>query len=206
MSRAARLYLLALVVGVLPISAVAIAGCGGGGTTTVTEVQTVTDETTTAEEDATGEEETTTVEESTSGGEETSGGVETTGGDETNGGEEPVTLDLESFQSPSGNIGCILFEGNARCDIDKHGWTPPPRPASCTEQVDYGQGLTVEREGEAGVVCAGDTALNAKDPVLPYTSATEIEGTLCVSQVNGITCTNAEGHGFFISVQGYKLF
>lgn len=190
MSRAARLYLLALVVGLLPVAAIAVAGCGGGGTTTVTEVETVTGGTTAAEE-TTGDEEGTT-----SGGE----GV----GDEEN--AKPVTLDLEAFQSPSGNIGCILFEGEARCDIDKHGWTPPPRPASCPEQVDYGQGLTVPREGEAGVVCAGDTAMNAKDPILPYTAAAEVEGTICVSRVDGLTCTNAEGHGFFISVQGYKLF
>jgi hypothetical protein len=202
-SRAARLYLLALIVGVLPISAVAVAGCGGGGTKTVTEVKTITDGTT-VEEDTTGGEETSG--EETAGGEETTGGEETSGGDEGQEGEKPVKLDLEAFQSPSGNIGCILYEGNARCDIDKHGWTVPPRPASCPEQVDYGQGLTVEREGKAGVVCAGDTAMNAKDPILPYTATTEVAGTVCDSEVDGITCTNAEGHGFFISVQGYKFF
>ena len=66
------------------------------------------------------------------------------GGDETNGGGGD-SLHLQAFQSPSGNIGCIMFEGGARCDIDKHSWTPPPRPASCSDQVDYGQGLAVSR-------------------------------------------------------------
>jgi hypothetical protein len=192
-SRAARLYLLALIVGILPISAVAVAGCGGGGgTKTVTEVKTVTDGTTAEAEDTTGGEE-----------ETTTGGEEATTVEEGGGGE---ARHLTSFQSPSGNIGCILYEGNARCDIDKHGWTVPPRPASCPEQVDYGQGLTVEREGKAGVVCAGDTAMNAKDPVLGYGEAAEVAGTTCASREDGITCTNAEGHGFFISVQGYKFF
>jgi hypothetical protein len=164
----------------------------------VTEVETVSGGTT-ATEETTGGEEATTTAEATTGSE-----GEGTKGDEE--GAKPVTLDLEAFQSPSGNIGCVLFEGEARCDIDKHGWTPPPRPASCPEEVDYGQGLTVPREGEAGVVCAGDTAMNAKDPILPYTAAAEVDGTICVSRVDGLTCTNAEGHGFFISVGGYKLF
>lgn len=186
MSPAARLYLLALIVGILPIAAVAIVGCGGGATTTVTEVKTVTDESVTDESvtDETGEK---------ADDEEVEIGTES-------------TLELDAFQSPSGNIGCILIEGNARCDIDKHGWTPPPRPASCSDQVDYGQGLTVEREGEAGVVCAGDTAMNQKAPVLGYGEAAEGDGTVCASRKDGITCTNADGHGFFISVQGYKFF
>jgi hypothetical protein len=196
MSRTARLCLLALIVGLLPVLAIAIAGCGGGGgSTTVIETVTETTETVGTE---TGGGETTT-------GEEAPTSPEEKGGDETNGGDGG-TLHLQSFQSPSGNIGCIMFEGGARCDIDKHSWTPPPRPASCSDQVDYGQGLAVSSDGGGTVVCAGDTAMNGKDPILAYGATSEVGGTSCVSQESGITCTNPGGGGFFISVQSFKLF
>ena len=44
-----------------------------------------------------------------------------------------------SFQSPSGNIGCMIISGTARCDIVHRTWVPPPRPASCPQIVDFGQ-------------------------------------------------------------------
>ena len=53
-----------------------------------------------------------------------------------------------------------MFEGGARCDIRKRDWSPPPHPASCSEEVDFGQGLAVSHDGKASFVCAGDTTLD----------------------------------------------
>ena len=39
--------------------------------------------------------------------------------------------DFTQFSSPTGNIGCALFENTARCDINQHTWKLPPRPADC---------------------------------------------------------------------------
>jgi hypothetical protein len=189
MSRTARLYLLATIVGVLPAQAIAVAGCGGGGgSTTVIETVTETSPATTEDETTPPEDETTTTP------------------TEAESGDNEASVHLQSFQSPSGNIGCIMFEGGARCDIDKHSWTTPPRPASCPEEVDYGQGLAVSSSGGGTVVCAGDTAMDPSDPVLAYGSSSAVGGTSCLSAESGITCTNPSGGGFFISVQSYKLF
>lgn len=200
----------------LLVLAALIAGCGGGGTTTVIE-KTVTVE---SGGEGSGGGETTGGDDS---GGETKGddgpGDQTNGGEETNGGqgaddgqaEEKIeaptaVVHLQSFRSPSGNIGCVMFEGGARCDIRKREWSPPSRPASCPEQVDFGQGLSVEHTGEASVVCAGDTALDPSAAPLEYGEASELGGTQCISRSEGITCANHSGHGFFISVQSYKLF
>jgi hypothetical protein len=101
-------------------------------------------------------------------------------------GQQPARIvHLKTFRSPSGDIGCALHESGARCDIRKRDWSPPPRPANCPEQVDYGQGIEVSHRGQSGFVCAGDTALDPK---------------------NGVTCVNQAGHGFFLSVQSYQVF
>jgi hypothetical protein len=168
MSRAVRLHLLALVIGLLPALAIAVAGCGGGGGST-TVIETVT---------------------------------ETTGGGA--GGGEAGPGRLVHFQSPSGNIGCVVWRGTARCDIDKHGWTPPPRPADC--RLDYGQGIALGSDGSSEFVCAGDTTLDPKAPILAYGESEGGGGVTCASSEAGVTCKDGDGHGFFISVQGYKLY
>src|SRR5829696_9110960 len=67
-------------------------------------------------------------------------------------------LRLKQFQSPSHNVGCYVANGKSvRCDIREHTWPTPPKPSNC--DVDYGQGVGLG-SGEAGYVCAGDTALD----------------------------------------------
>lgn len=116
------------------------------------------------------------------------------------------TRRLTSFRTPTGNIGCILLGGTARCDIDKRQWSPPARPAACSDEVYYGQGLEVTRSGRGRVVCAGDTARDPSAPVLAYRTAAKVGPLRCVSRTSGVTCTNGKGHGFTISVQRYRLF
>jgi hypothetical protein len=210
-------------VAMLLVLAALVAGCGGGGTTTVIE-KTVTVEGSEAGGGSTEEGGT-----AAEGGEAGDNGGESTRGDE-NGGESAdnsgaedngggksgqpedkieaptAVVHLQSFRSPSGNIGCIMFEGGARCDIRKREWSPPPHPASCSEEVDFGQGLTVSHDGEASFVCAGDTALDPSATALDYGEASELGGTICMSRSEGITCANHAGHGFFISIQSYKFF
>jgi hypothetical protein len=179
----------------LLVLAALVAGCGGGGSTTVIE-KTVTEKV--------------PVEANGSGG---NGGAEETAAQqeaaekEAEEGQEPARIvHLKTFRSPSGNIGCALYEGGARCDIRKRDWSPPPRPASCSTQVDYGQGIEVARRGESGFVCAGDTALDPSSSALAYGTASQVGGSECISRKNGVTCVNQAGHGFFLSVQSYQVF
>ena len=192
MSRAATS---ALALAALLVLAALVAGCGGGGSTTVIE-RTVTEK---VEVPAKGD--------GGSGGQEKAAANET----ETKVAEEEAAqpkriLHLKTFRTPSGNIGCAMYEGGARCDIRKRDWKPLPRPAACPREVGYGQGLEVPAGGEAGFVCAGDTALDPTASSLAYGTASRVGGSECISRTDGITCVNRAGHGFFISIQSYQVF
>jgi len=173
-----------------------IAGCGGGSTTTIE--RTVTEK---VEVPAKGE---------GSGGQETAAAKEARAAETKKAEEEAAQpkriLHLKTFRTPSGNIGCAMYEGGARCDIRKRDWKPLPRPAACSQEVGYGQGLEVPAGGEAGFVCAGDTALDPTASSLAYGTASRVGGSECISRTDGITCVNRAGHGFFISVQSYQVF
>ena len=111
---------------------------------------------------------------------------------------------LITFKSPSQNIGCALAVGYARCDINRRDWSPPPKPASC--DVDYGQGLTISRNGSRGrFVCAGDTVLGGR-VTLRYGRSLRRGSITCTSRLSGVTCKNRRGHGFRISRGGYRRF
>ena len=116
----------------------------------------------------------------------------------------PALAQAGGFQSPSGNIGCYIDKSGARCDIKHRSWSPPPAPKWC--KLDYGQGAAVDKHGKAGLVCAGDTALN-NGPKLGYGHSITKGRFRCVSKTSGMRCVNRrDGHGFFISRQSYRLF
>jgi hypothetical protein len=117
-----------------------------------------------------------------------------------------TTVHLATFQTPSGNIGCMILDGLARCDIERRGWSPPARPADCPHEVDFGQGLEVGESGAARFVCAGDTVREPKAPKLAYGDSTQVATITCASAETGLTCRAGDGHGFFLSIQSYKLF
>lgn len=131
----------------------------------------------------------------------------TTGGASTQGAPAAVPFVRQTaFQSPTGNIGCMIVGGEARCDIVRRDWSPPQRPAACPNIVDFGQGLTVGSSGPGRFVCAGDTVREPSAPRLPYGTASVVGSFTCVSRETGVECTNTHtGHGFTLSVQGYSL-
>jgi len=172
------------------ICAATLTACGSGGTKTVIQGRTVTAPATRPATTAT---------------------TATTATQGTTPAPSPApsgpTVHLQFFSSPSHNIGCVLADGMARCDVRKRDWSPPPHPASCSDQVDFGQGLTVGRRGRATFVCAGDTALNLTGPVVAYGSNSKGGDIVCASRTDGMTCTNtAPRHGFFIARDRYRLF
>jgi hypothetical protein len=184
--------LLAAAVPILILAAL-LAGCGGGTTTRVIE-RTVTER---VEAPAKG------------GGKKKVAAKESTESKSAGEGEavQPKRIvHLKHFRTPSGNIGCVMSGAGARCDIRKRDWAPPPRPASCSKEVDYGQGLQVGHEGQASFVCAGDTALEPGLSSLYYGTAARVGSLECISRSEGVTCVNQVGHGFFISVQSYQVF
>ena len=108
------------------------------------------------------------------------------------------------FQSPSGNIGCVISRHDVRCDIREHDWTAPPKPASC--ELDWGSGVAVDRHGRADIVCAGDTTLGAGKH-LAYGDSIERGRFRCVSKRSGMHCVNRRNdHGFALSRERLRRF
>jgi hypothetical protein len=178
-----RLRILIGLLAVAAFSVGAVAGCGDDEepTSTVTETETTS-------------------------GDPPSG--ETTNGETGNDGETPPSdievTELTGFTSPTGNIGCLIDRESVRCDVAERSWEPPKAPASC--ELDYGQGIELSAGGEAAFVCAGDTALQAGDP-LPYGSSIRAGLLLCESTEAAIFCRDVEsGRGFSLSREGYEIF
>lgn len=133
-------------------------------------------------------------------------GTTTTSSTQTTTPVKPISVvRLQMFKTPTGNIGCGIYEGSARCDIRKRDWTPPPKPANC--ELDWGQGISVGKTGDASFVCAGDTANDPAAPILDYNEDSRIGNITCASREAGVTCTNrSSGHGFLINRERYRLF
>lgn len=109
-----------------------------------------------------------------------------------------------AFQSPSGNIGCYITPGVARCDIAEHSWPTPARPATC--DVDYGGGLTIGKTGRGTFFCAGDTTLH-QGPVLAYGSSRSAGRFTCTSRPSGMVCQNRRTHhGFRLARDSYRRY
>ena len=118
--------------------------------------------------------------------------------------QESVSVNLETFTSPDGNIGCIADETMVRCDIRQKDWKVKRDP-KC--QLDYGNGVTLA-DGKAELVCAGDTTINDGPDVGP--GMVNMVGPFeCTSGDFGdvMRCENMNtGNGFELSTESYKLF
>jgi hypothetical protein len=116
--------------------------------------------------------------------------------------------DLIGFQSPTGNIHCSIYtwerNAEARCDLRELIPSYTTRPAAC--DLDWGSVFVVGRTGKGLLACVGDTAQNPSNPVLGYGEAVSLGGISCVSAKTGMTCTNAEGHGFSVAKAKQRLF
>lgn len=120
-----------------------------------------------------------------------------------------ATAAVKFFQSPSGNIGCVIAttksEGSARCDIAKRSWKPPPAPASC-KGLDYGQGLIVLNKHKGTYTCAGDTVLHT-GPKKTVGTVIKLGGFRCTVRRGSVSCVRtATQHGFTISKKSASLF
>lgn len=112
--------------------------------------------------------------------------------------------ELTGFSSPSGNIGCFIERASVRCDIAEREWEPPEQPPDC--DLDYGQGIELVAGGEAGFVCAGDTALGA-GAGLAYGESISAGLLRCESSRAGMSCRDIEtGRGFSIARERYEIF
>jgi hypothetical protein len=115
--------------------------------------------------------------------------------------------DFLSFQSPSGNISCMLMTGEyvgARCDMRQLSPSYRKRPVDC--DLEWGDSFEVGARGQGGLTCHGDTVISPDAFVLDYGKSVSLGGVTCESAESGMTCRNDRGHGFSISKARQKVF
>lgn len=115
--------------------------------------------------------------------------------------------DFVYFQSPSGNIFCALMTGDyneARCDMADLAPSYTRRPADC--DLDWGSSFSVGPTGTGGLGCVGDTVMMPDAPVLGYGDSMDAGPFTCTSVKTGMTCMNAQGHGFTLSRAKQEVF
>lgn len=114
-----------------------------------------------------------------------------------------------AFVTPSGNITCQMIAGDPRgvsCELGTLTPSYPIAPAEC--QLDWGAAFWIAEAGSTGqLLCGGGTfRTGAEVQVLPYGYSLTHVGVTCQSEATGLTCTNAAGHGFFLSKARQQVF
>jgi hypothetical protein len=112
---------------------------------------------------------------------------------------------VNGFQTPSGNIACIVNNdaGDVRCDIEHVNFAVPPEPASC--ELDWGQTFIIDAEDvSADFACVGDTLLGPDQPKVPAGTSVVIGRSICEVDTRSIACTVSETDGgLFLSEDRY---
>ena len=111
--------------------------------------------------------------------------------------EDPSAGPLRAFVLPSGNIGCIGDRATIRCDILHHAYRAPRRPRNC--DLDYGDSVSMGARDRPSLNCHGDTAVDPRGRHLAYGAAFRNGPFTCRASLAGLRCTNAAGHGWFLS-------
>jgi hypothetical protein len=114
---------------------------------------------------------------------------------------------LTEFRSPTGNIGCYIMSSGVRCDIGHYSYTPPAHHCGGPFGGGYGNAFFVGAKGDGTLICVTDSALDPTGHALAYGRSITRGSYTCSSASTGMTCRNTrDGHGFFLSIQSYKVF
>ena len=116
---------------------------------------------------------------------------------------------IATFKTPTRNIVCLYTSGGGQkpaieCGIKSKLKPRPSRRGPGCNHLDYvGDRVDLLSTGKAKPVsCAGDAGpfvyLN-RARVLAYGKTWHKGPIWCSSQPSGLTCTNPQGHGFFLS-------
>jgi hypothetical protein len=117
------------------------------------------------------------------------------------------------FRTPSKQIHCMFVTSEGKtepsgiaCDINQSFVRTPvrPRPSDC--EYDWGQRFELGNDSDAGLECASDWVGSDDSPVLAYGNSIKGGKIVCSSEETGLTCNNANGHGFFLSRRAQKIF
>ncbi|WP_055405084.1 MULTISPECIES: DUF6636 domain-containing protein [unclassified Mycobacterium] len=113
--------------------------------------------------------------------------------------------DPVDFQSPSGNIYCVLDSPGVACDISDFTYQPPP-PPECGKHFPWGNRFVLNLGEPAAIHCHGDTLRVAGEQTLDYGRSLSAGTITCASEPSGMKCTDGStGHYFRVSRDSYDL-
>ena len=123
---------------------------------------------------------------------------------------------IPGFHSPSGNIKCLFVPGGGGrllCQIGHANYSQTLQDTCMTPSgggVDW-HGFLLTPAGKGQPSCSGGILYNpsTQHPSyanLPYGQTWKRGAFTCVSRTAGVTCTNAKGHGLFISRESWRSF
>lgn len=119
--------------------------------------------------------------------------------------DDPWTQYLP-FQSPGGAVHCVIVTGlrnYVRCDVpDAVG--EPGVPAACDQR--WGHAYELPERGPPVPLCTGETVADPMVQVMPAGYSHGRGGVICFSEPDGMTCMNAEAHGFTLRKGEQQLF
>jgi hypothetical protein len=124
---------------------------------------------------------------------------------------------LPGVRTPSKNIRCFYVpqrpttHGNLLCTIEQAAYTKALQ-AKCIAPptgLDW-HGFTLSDTKRGEVLCAGGIMYDGRDTptfvTLAYGKTWRHRGFTCTSRVAGLTCTNAAGHGLFLSRESWRVW
>ncbi len=117
----------------------------------------------------------------------------------------PAFADDRPFQSPSGNIVCLLGAVGVACDVSDYIYQVPPGPP-CSQHIAWGNRFTLQKGQAAEMVCHGDTLRVPGEQTLGYGQTVSAGTITCSSDPSGVKCTDSStGHYFRVARDSYDL-
>lgn len=115
------------------------------------------------------------------------------------------------FSSDNGNIQCggySQYGSGVVCEIYQRTDNIQPRtarPEACQKR-DWGYRFALDDYGEARVFCVDDKLRNLSATPLANGATQRRKNWQCTSQPHGITCQNADYHGFTLTPTQQRFF
>ena len=124
---------------------------------------------------------------------------------------------LPGVKTPSRNISCFFVpikpteRGNLLCDIKQALYVQRVQDTCQTRAGLDWHGFELSQTGRSLLLCSGGILYDVghdtpRFAVLAYGRTWRAHGFACTSRRTGLTCTNAHGHGLFLSRASYRLF
>lgn len=124
---------------------------------------------------------------------------------------------LPGVKTPSRNISCSYVpqrptkHSSLLCDIKQAVYTKAlqDRCSSPPSSLDW-HGFTLLDSRKGSIVCAGGIMYDPRDTptyvILAYGKTWHYGPFTCTSRITGLTCTNRNGHGLFLSRESWRAW